>query len=101
MPNQPSDCLYVYYKLAEADLKRARAPAQQVLDAGRPFCERATLLGRPQLHDGLTTWMEAYDGASDIAALEAALERALAASGLTSMMVGPRRSEWFRSLPES
>lgn len=100
MNNTSLDSLYVYYKLAAADLERALVPAWQVLDAGRPYCRQARLLGRPQSKDGLATWMEVYEDVSDTAGLEAALAAAIGASGLASVMAGPRRSELFQALPD-
>ncbi|VCU69726.1 hypothetical protein PIGHUM_01789 [Pigmentiphaga humi] len=93
------DHLYVYYKLAQADLARALAPARQVLAAGRPHARRTQLLARPGASDGVATWMEVYEGVADTAALEAALAQAAEASGLAPLLRGPRRTEAFADLP--
>ncbi|GAA4335664.1 hypothetical protein GCM10023144_29260 [Pigmentiphaga soli] len=93
-----SESLYVYYKLAAADRDRALAPARRVLDAGRPWCRQASLLARPELRDGIATWMEVYDGVSDLPRLEAELNAAVAAAGLAPFLSGPRRAELFHSL---
>ena len=86
--------LYVYYKVREADAG-ALAPRVRALQAqvGLP----AQLKRRPEVRDGLQTWMEVYPGvASDF---PARLDAAARAAGLEALIAGPRRAEIFTDLP--
>lgn len=89
--------LFIYYR---ADPERAEALADAVRAMQAALCREhpglvARLLCRPELRDGLHTWMEAYalpQGASEVV-LAAAIERA--AAGLAPLLAGPRRAEHF------
>lgn len=93
------DSVYVYYKLLATERDRALTPAHQVLDAGRPWCARARLMTRPDMPEGVATWMEVYEVVSDLELLEKALQAAVLESGLEAFTKGPRRSERFHELP--
>lgn len=88
--------LYVYYRVAEADLGRtvgAVRAMQQALIAAHPGLE-AELLRRPELRDGQVTLMETYAGA-----LPPALDGLLA--GAAAGLPQPRHDEWFETLDRS
>jgi len=91
--------LYVYYKLHEAQRRRALEPARRVLEAGRPWSRRVALLARPEVEGGVATWMEVYEGVDDLARLSNALDAAVKETGLATFLAGPRRSEVFAELP--
>lgn len=91
--------LYVYYKLQTDQRAQALAPAHRVLAAGRAWSARTALLARPAADDGIATWMEVYEGVTDLPALEAALADASRDSGLAPLLLSPRRSEVFTDLP--
>ncbi len=86
--------LYVYYKVREADAA-ALAPRVRALQdsVGVP----AQLKRRPEVRDGLQTWMEVYPGVDD--AFPARLDAAARAAGLDALIDGPRRAEIFMDLP--
>ncbi|MBL8353158.1 MAG: DUF4936 family protein [Burkholderiaceae bacterium] len=87
--------LYVYYRVAEADLGRtvvAVRSMQQALVAANPGLQ-AGLLRRPELRDGQLTLMETYAGAV-APALAGLLADAAAA------LPQPRHAEWFDTLDE-
>ncbi len=86
--------LYVYYRVAAAQLPATVAAVQQVqarLVASHPGLQ-AELLRRPELRDGAVTLMETYAGQ-----LTAAAEAAIAEA--TSALPQPRHSERFDTLP--
>jgi hypothetical protein len=96
-----SSHLYVYYKLADADQAAARLLAFQVLDAGKPWCDRTALQRRPGLRDSVSTWMETYENVWDIGALEHAINAAAISSGLSARLASPRHAEIFEDIPVS
>lgn len=89
--------LFIYYR---AEPARAEALADAVRAMQAALCREhpglvARLLCRPELRDGLHTWMETYAlprGGSEVL-LAAAIERA--AAGLVPLLAGPRRAEHF------
>ncbi|HSV69252.1 MAG TPA: DUF4936 family protein [Methylibium sp.] len=89
--------LFIYYRARPEDAQRL---ADAVLEMQRHLCIacpglRARLLGRPEVRDGLNTWMETYalpDGLEAVP-VAAAIERA--AQVLADWTVGPRRVEHF------
>ncbi|HWH75134.1 MAG TPA: DUF4936 family protein [Methylibium sp.] len=89
--------LFVYYRARPEDAQRL---ADAVLEMQHHLCRacpglRARLLGRPELRDGLNTWMETYalpDGLDPVP-VGTAIERA--AQVLNDWIVGPRRVEHF------
>lgn len=85
--------LYVYYKVREADAP-ALAPRVRALQArvGVP----AQLKRRPEVRDGLQTWMEVYPGVPESFAAD--LGRAAIDCGLEKLIDGPRRAEVFVDL---
>lgn len=87
--------LYVYYKVHARDAA-ALAPRVRAMQAALAArCGAAPQLKRrPELRDGLQTWMEIYAGVD--AAFGAELERACA--GLDGLTAGPRRAEVFIDL---
>ena len=88
--------LYVYYRVAEADLGRtvgAVRVMQQSLVAAHPGLQ-AELLRRPELRDGQVTLMETYAGD-----LPPALADLLA--GAAAGLPQPRHDEWFETLDRS
>lgn len=87
--------LYVYYKVRAQDAA-ALAPRVRAIQAALAArCAAAPQLKRrPELRDGLQTWMEIYAGVD--AAFGAELERACA--GLDGLIAGARRAEVFIDL---
>lgn len=93
----PGHELFVYYR---AEPARAESVAAAVQQMQAQLCEacpglQARLLRRPDLRDGLQTWMEAYrlpPGASTVA-MAAAIERA--AESLRAHLSGARHVEHF------
>jgi hypothetical protein len=86
--------LYVYYKVREADAG-ALAPRVRALQAQVGLS--AQLKRRPDVRDGLQTWMEVYPGVA--ADFPARLDAAAHAAGLEALIAGPRRAEIFTDLP--
>jgi hypothetical protein len=86
--------LYVYYKVREADAP-ALAPRVRVLQArvGVP----AQLKRRPDVRDGLQTWMEIYPSVDD--GFPARLDTAAREAGFEGLIQGERRTEIFTDLP--
>jgi hypothetical protein len=86
--------LYVYYKVRELDAA-ALAPRVRALQArvGVP----AQLKRRPDVRDGLQTWMEVYPGVADD--FPARLAAAAHDAGVEGLIDGPRRAEIFTDLP--
>jgi hypothetical protein len=85
--------LYVYYRVAEAQLPATVVAVRQVqaaLAAAHPGLQ-AELLRRPELRDGEVTLMETYTGPLS-PALEATITQA------TSALPQPRHSEPFDTL---
>ncbi|HKX95855.1 MAG TPA: DUF4936 family protein [Methylibium sp.] len=89
--------LFVYYRAWPQDAQRL---ADAVLEMQRQLCIacpglRARLLGRPELRDGMNTWMETYalPEGFEPEPVGAAIERA--AKVLGDWIVGPRRVEHF------
>ncbi|KGF82980.1 hypothetical protein IA69_04450 [Massilia sp. JS1662] len=86
--------LYVYYKVREGDAA-ALAPRVRALQAGVGV--PAQLKRRPEVRDGLQTWMEVYPGVDD--AFPARLDAASRSAGFEGLIEGPRRAEIFTDLP--
>jgi hypothetical protein len=86
--------LYVYYKVREGDAA-ALAPRVRALQEGVGV--PAQLKRRPDVRDGLQTWMEVYAAVDD--GFPARLEDAARSAGVGSLIAGPRRAEIFTDLP--
>jgi hypothetical protein len=86
--------LYVYYKVREHDAA-ALAPRVRALQDG--IGVPAQLKRRPEVRDGLQTWMEVYPGVDD--AFPARLDAAARSAGIEGLIDGPRRAEIFTDLP--
>ena len=86
--------LYVYYKVREADAP-ALAPRVRALQAR--FSVPAQLKRRPDVRDGLQTWMEIYPSVDDD--FPARLDAAAREAGFESLIEGARRAEIFMDLP--
>jgi hypothetical protein len=86
--------LYVYYKVREVNAA-ALAPRVRALQdsVGVP----AQLKRRPDVRDGLQTWMEVYPGVDD--AFPSRLDAAARNAGFEGLIDGPRRAEIFTDLP--
>lgn len=86
--------LYVYYKVRELDaaalVPRVRALQDSVGVASQ-------LKRRPDVRDGLQTWMEVYPGVDD--GFPARLDAAARTAGFEGLIEGPRRAEIFMDLP--
>lgn len=86
--------LYIYYKVKEADaaslqaavLAMQAALAQSVGVAGQ-------LKRRPDVKEGLQTWMEIYPSAPE--GFAAALQQAVAEAGVDQFTTGLRHTEVF------
>ncbi|MGI4845701.1 MAG: DUF4936 family protein [Janthinobacterium lividum] len=91
--------LYVYYKVRIEDARELapRVRAMQLrLTGARDEHGGALLQRRPDVRDGLQTWMEVYPGVDD--AFGARLEQAAADAGIAGLIQGARRSEVFIDL---
>ena len=86
--------LYVYYKVRELD---AAALAPRVRALQDSVGVRSQLKRRPDVRDGLQTWMEVYPGVDD--GFPARLDAAARAAGFEGLIEGPRRAEIFMDLP--
>ena len=86
--------LYVYYKVREADAP-ALAPRVRALQARVGI--QSQLKRRPDVRDGLQTWMEVYPGVDD--GFPARLDDAALDAGFDGLIAGPRRAEIFTDLP--
>jgi hypothetical protein len=86
--------LYVYYKVRDVDAA-ALAPRVRALQAGVGV--PAQLKRRPEVRDGLQTWMEIYPGVDD--AFPTRLDAAARSAGFEGLIEGPRRAEIFTDLP--
>ena len=86
--------LYVYYKVREGDAA-ALAPRVRALQdsVGVP----SQLKRRPDVRDGLQTWMEIYPAVDD--GFPARLAAAAHAAGFEGLIEGARRVEIFMDLP--
>jgi hypothetical protein len=89
--------LFIYYRARPED---AQALADAALQMQRHLCDAcpgliARLLCRPELRDGLNTWMETYalPTGLEVVPVAAAIERA--AQSLAMWQVGTRHSEHF------
>ncbi|WP_323141678.1 DUF4936 family protein [Massilia phyllosphaerae] len=89
--------LYVYYKVREQD-SAALEPRVRALQAALAARHAVVpqLKRRPEIRDGLQTWMEVYPSTDD--AFGAALEAAARDAGLDTLITGPRRAEVFMDL---
>ena len=89
--------LYVYYKVREQDAA-ALAPRVRALQAALAHAHGVApqLKCRPEMRDGLQTWMEVYPATND--AFGAALDAAARQAGLDGLIAGPRRTEVFMDL---
>jgi len=93
----PGHELFIYYR---AEPARVEAVAGAVQQMQAQLCDahpglQARLLRRPDVRDGLQTWMEIYrlpEGTSPVA-LAAAIERA--AESLQAQLTGRRHVEHF------
>jgi hypothetical protein len=82
--------LYVYYQVAPA---HAQLLQDRVTSMQKALGARATLSRRPDVKDGMHTWMETYPAiAQDF---EVRLNAAVLQSGLAEWIHGPRHAEYF------
>jgi len=89
--------LYVYYKVREldADVLAPRVRAMQhALAAAHGVA--AQLKRRPEVREGLVTWMEVYPSVPD--GFAALVDAAALDAGLDALVAGPRRVEVFMDL---
>ncbi|TFW28962.1 DUF4936 family protein [Massilia horti] len=89
--------LYVYYKVRcehAARLEPLVRAMQAALGEHREVA--AQLKRRPEMTDGLQTWMEVYAGVD--AAFGEVLDAAARGAGLASLIEGPRHAEVFTDL---
>jgi hypothetical protein len=89
--------LYVYYKVPVVDAGRLE-PLVRAMQAGLAAAHATVpqLKCRPEVRDGLQTWMEVYPAVSD--SFADALVRAADEAGLAGLAAGPRHSEVFMDL---
>jgi hypothetical protein len=88
--------LYVYYKVRELDAA-ALAPRVRAMQAALAREGAASqLMRRPEVKDGMQTWMEVYPGVDD--RFQARLDETAAQAGLSDLIAGPRRAEVFVDL---
>lgn len=89
--------LYVYYRVAAADADRLRGRVITMQEGLlRSHGVASALKRRPDERDGRQTWMEIY--AAVPPGFDAALEQAIADSGLISLTDGERHVERFVDL---
>lgn len=86
--------VYVYYRVQDARSTELQARAQTLQhDLARACGVRTRLQRRPASTNGCQTWMEVY---LDVPVhFDAALERAVAAADLLSVIDGERHVEYF------
>ncbi|MYM94191.1 DUF4936 family protein [Duganella vulcania] len=88
---------YIYYQVKDADaasLLAAVVPMQAALGARHAVA--CQLKRRPEVKDGMQTWMEVY--AATPAGFAGALDAAVAQAGLAAWTAGPRHTEIFTDL---
>jgi len=86
--------LYIYYRVRGADAEAFRAQALAMQHhLARDCGVAAALKRRPEEQDGLQTWMEVYADVDD--GFESRLKQAVADSGLSDWIQGPRHTEQF------
>jgi hypothetical protein len=86
--------LYIYYRVRSTDFETFRTQALAMQhDLARDCGVAAALKRRPDEKDGLQTWMEVYADVDP--AFEARLNQAVADSGLSGWIQGPRHTEQF------
>jgi len=97
--DKPARYLFVYFKVHAQDASELW-PALQTMAARLRMLVPGLgvrLMRRPQPHDGLQTWMEAYEHADGIGA-DVLSRIEAAASQLPDLLVGGRRVEAFEPL---
>lgn len=89
--------LYVYYRVraSDADAFQKKAVAMQS-ELQRRGTVNAALKRRPDIQDGMHTWMEVYLATTPD--FEAQLVQAVNANGLPAFIQGPRHTEQFVDL---
>ncbi len=89
--------LYIYFKAAEADASTVQARVTSMQARLRQEHGLAAhLQRRPQVQDGLHTWMEVYAGFSTD--FEAILQNAVADAELLPCIQGGRHAELFMDI---
>ena len=86
--------LYIYYQVPEAKAA-ALQPVVRAMQAqlAQQHGVAGQLKFRPQASNGLQTWMEVYPATPT--AFRAALDAAVAQTGLADTIAGPRHTEMF------
>lgn len=89
--------LYIYYRVraSDADAFQQKATAMQSELQGHDTVN-AALKRRPDVQDGMHTWMEVYLATTPD--FEARLAQAVIANGLPAFIQGPRHTEQFVDL---
>lgn len=89
--------LYIYYQVGETDAPALHARVLELqarlAAAHGVACQ---LKRRPDVCDGLQTWMEIYTGAGP--GFDAALDAAVRDAGLATLTAGARHTEVFMDL---
>jgi hypothetical protein len=90
--------LYIYYQVRNEDaaVMSSRVRAMQAR-LGLEHGVAGQLKRRPEVKDGLQTWMEIYPDTE--AGFEAALAAAVAQAALAQLTAGKRHTEIFTDLP--
>jgi hypothetical protein len=93
----PGHELFIYYRAEpqRTDVLRAAVGRMQSALCGAHAGLEARLLHRPDLRDGLQTWMETYRLPPGTQAVALAAEIECAAEALCVHIVGPRHVEHF------
>ena len=89
--------LYVYYKVAAGQAQRLETlvrTMQAALAASHGTAPQ--LKRRPEVRDGLQTWMEVYPGVT--AGFAETLAHAARDAGIDDLIAGPRHTEVFMDL---
>jgi len=93
--------LYIYYRVPAADAALVQAKVKQMqASLADQYGISTALKRRPAEQDGMHTWMEVYLAVADDTAEDftAALELAVAANQLSSLIDGKRHTEQFLDL---
>ncbi|HEV7815642.1 MAG TPA: DUF4936 family protein [Janthinobacterium sp.] len=86
--------LYIYYQVRESDAAALLVRVREMqVELGARHAVLPSLKRRPDVKDGLQTWMEVYPATGD--GFPAALESAVLDAGLAGLTAGPRHCEVF------
>ncbi|GAA5182857.1 hypothetical protein GCM10025771_33100 [Niveibacterium umoris] len=85
--------VFIYYALRAGSEEHAAVSAVELLETVARRCGATGRLMRRA--DDPLTWMEVYEGVTDVQRLRTELDTALERSGLAAWLAGPRHIEVF------